>query len=104
MQIKAETSINQIKLSNLIVENIKLTDLSTIQKQCTQCLQPLKEGEEVLVIFSTKVQLKNNNLQIPLVEPYILHATPKNNRYCAEDFMSRLCSSPEGGVESNEQG
>jgi len=88
MQIKANAKLGDVILSNLKLEDIKLIDFTPIQKQCSQCLQEIKGGEKVLVIFpSTMVALLDI---IDLDEPYIVHATPQNGKYCTEDFMARL--------------
>ena len=95
MQIYAEASLADVKLSNLKLENVKVTDLSSNQKLCAQCLQPFDEGDEVLVIFSSVIKT-GDKICVPLEEPYLIHATPKNNKYCIEDFVARLITPLEG--------
>jgi len=88
MQIKADSKIGEIGLNNLPLNNVRLTDFSEIQKQCHQCLQPIMDGDCVFVIFKSEKKLELD--EINLTEPYIIHALPKEGRYCLEDFVSRL--------------
>lgn len=83
MQIKANSFIGDVKLSNLKLEDIEVTELSTTQKQCFQSLKPLKEKDQVLVIFISEVK---EGMSISLQEPYIILSEPSN----VEDFIARL--------------
>ena len=46
------------------------------------------DGDCVFVIFKSEKKLELD--EINLTEPYIIHALPKEGRYCLEDFVSRL--------------
>ena len=88
MYIKATAKIGDVTLSNLKLEGTALTDFSTIQKQCAQCLQEIKPNEKVLIIFSS--QMAETADEISLNEPYLVHTDPQNGKYCIEDFIARL--------------
>jgi hypothetical protein len=100
MQIKANAKLGDVVLSNLQLENVNLTEFTPLQKQCVQCLQEIKTGEKVLVIFSAEMGLVLN--EIPLKEPYLVHAEPQNGKYCTEDFIARLMLPVETPVEKAE--
>jgi hypothetical protein len=88
MKITGDVNLGNATLTNSELTNVKIKDFSSIQKQCVECLQPIEKGEKVLVIFATEMYLDSE--QISLQEPYLVHITQKNNKYCAEDFIARL--------------
>jgi len=100
MQIKANAKLGDVTLSGLKLENINLTDFSTIQKQCSQCLREIKVGEKVLIIFPSEISTTFDEFQ--LNEPYLVHAEPQNGKYCTEDFIARLITPGETVVETSE--
>ena len=78
------------------LENLKLTELLSKDRKCSECMEPLLPDEEVVIFASSHIDT-NNEISIDL--PYLIHVKNQDGKVCLEEFVTRLLQSKTKAVE-----
>ena len=76
----------KISLENLQSDSVKVEAFVGNEGKCAQCMQPIKDGEDIIIIQDTKLKGGAATLDQQLQLVHIV----SNDNPCAEDYFARI--------------
>jgi len=78
-----------VALTGLKSDKVTICDLKGKDLKCAQCMLPLQEGEDIVVLTDTK--FLDNEVELD-GQLQIVHIMNDSGHCCIEDYMARLTS------------
>jgi len=85
--LRANDSDMQLEITNAVITDARLGNLSSADRRCQECLEPIIEGEEAFIIFPAALSKER---EFFLNDPFVIHKKGKSTGSCVEDFLARL--------------